>query len=51
MFPVFFLGSPSPKTARRRYPLTEDLQSGQKLDGVLVTNPFLKAPSVIFSRS
>jgi predicted nucleic acid-binding protein len=28
-----------------RYLLTEDLQSGQELDGVMVVNPFLSEPS------
>jgi predicted nucleic acid-binding protein len=28
-----------------RYLLTEDLQAGQDIDGVLVVNPFLSAPS------
>lgn len=28
-----------------RYLLTEDLQNGQKLDGILVINPFLTRPS------
>ena len=30
-----------------RYLLTEDLQSGQKLDGIEVVNPFLRGPESI----
>jgi len=33
------------KTASCRYLLTEDLQVGQKLDGVEVVNPFLRDPA------
>jgi predicted nucleic acid-binding protein len=37
------------KTAGCHYLLTEDLQPGQNLDGVYVTNPFLTLPSAILS--
>ena len=37
------------KTAGCRYLLTEDLQPGQNLEGVLVTNPFLTPPSSVLS--
>jgi len=37
------------KTAGCRYLLTEDLQSGQNLDGLQVTNPFLTAHSTILT--
>jgi predicted nucleic acid-binding protein len=30
-----------------RYLLTEDLQDGQELDGLLVVNPFLRAPAEV----
>lgn len=33
------------KSASCRYLLTEDLQTGQELDGLLVLNPFLSDPS------
>jgi predicted nucleic acid-binding protein len=33
------------KTASCRYLLTEDLQEGQELDGVVVVNPFRGGPS------
>jgi len=33
------------KFAACAYLLTEDLQSGQKLDGVEIVNPFLTNPS------
>jgi predicted nucleic acid-binding protein len=32
------------KAASCRYLLTEDLQAGQKLDGIEVVNPFLRSP-------
>jgi predicted nucleic acid-binding protein len=32
-----------------RYLLTEDLQAGQELDGVIVTNPFLHNPDALAS--
>jgi predicted nucleic acid-binding protein len=32
-----------------RYLLTEDLQSGQNLDGVIVVNPFTNAPDFLLS--
>jgi len=35
------------KSASCRYLLTEDLQDGQDLDGVLVINPFLHGPTAI----
>ncbi len=35
------------KAAFCRYLLTEDLQAGQKLDGVEVVNPFLTDPSML----
>lgn len=35
------------KASSCRYLLTEDLQTGQKLDGVEVVNPFLQRPSSI----
>jgi predicted nucleic acid-binding protein len=35
------------KAASCRYLLTEDLQEGQDLDGVLVVNPFLSSPREI----
>ncbi len=35
------------KTASCRYLLTEDLQSGQKLDGIEVVNPFLRGPESV----
>jgi len=37
------------KTSGCRYLLTEDLQAGQNLDGVQVTNPFLTPPSAVLS--
>ena len=33
-----------------RYLLTEDLQNGQELDGVLVINPFLTSPQLLFEK-
>jgi predicted nucleic acid-binding protein len=33
-----------------RYLLTEDLQNGQELDGVLVINPFLTSPQLLFAK-
>ena len=33
-----------------RYLLTEDLQSGQELDGVLVTSPFLDDPTTLIGK-
>jgi predicted nucleic acid-binding protein len=35
------------KTASCAYLLTEDLQTGQNLDGVEVVNPFLRDPSML----
>jgi predicted nucleic acid-binding protein len=35
------------KVCNCRYLLTEDLQSGQKLDGIEVVNPFLRGPESI----
>jgi predicted nucleic acid-binding protein len=35
------------KSIRCRYLLTEDLQAGQNLDGVLVINPFLTEPAAL----
>jgi predicted nucleic acid-binding protein len=35
------------KAASCRYLLTEDLQTGQKLDGIEVVNPFLRAPESV----
>lgn len=35
------------RTAACAYLLTEDLQDGQRLDGVLVVNPFLHQPSAV----
>lgn len=35
------------KAASCRYLLTEDLQAGQKLDGIEVVNPFLREPESI----
>ena len=35
------------KTASCRYLLTEDLQAGQKLDGIEVVNPFLRGPESV----
>jgi predicted nucleic acid-binding protein len=35
------------KVSDCRYLLTEDLQSGQKLDGIEVVNPFLRGPESI----
>jgi predicted nucleic acid-binding protein len=35
------------KVCRCHYLLTEDLQSGQKLDGIEVVNPFLRGPESI----
>lgn len=35
------------KDAACKYLLTEDLQSGQDLDGLMVVNPFLHAPASI----
>jgi predicted nucleic acid-binding protein len=35
------------KVASCRYLLTEDLQEGQEVDGVLVVNPFRSGPSTI----
>jgi predicted nucleic acid-binding protein len=32
-----------------RYLLTEDLQAGQDLDGIIVTNPFLTIPASLLS--
>jgi len=34
-------------TASCRYLLTEDLQSGQDFDGVVVVNPFLRSPNEV----
>jgi predicted nucleic acid-binding protein len=36
------------KTASCRYLLTEHFQAGQKLDGIEVVNPFLRAPDSVF---
>jgi predicted nucleic acid-binding protein len=33
-----------------RFLLTEDLQSGQDLDGLLVVNPFLRDPASLFNQ-
>jgi predicted nucleic acid-binding protein len=33
------------KVASCRYLLTEDLQADQDIDGVIVINPFLRAPA------
>ncbi|MGH9621627.1 MAG: PIN domain-containing protein [Bryobacteraceae bacterium] len=38
------------KSASCRYLLTEDLQAGQELDGLLVVNPFLADPSSLPDR-
>jgi len=35
------------KAASCRYLLTEDLQAGQKLDGIEVVNPFLRGPESV----
>jgi predicted nucleic acid-binding protein len=35
------------KAASCRYLLTEDLQAGQKLDGIEVVNPFLRSPESV----
>jgi predicted nucleic acid-binding protein len=35
------------KAASCRYLLTEDLQAGQRLDGIEVVNPFLRAPASV----
>jgi predicted nucleic acid-binding protein len=35
------------KTASCQYLLTEDFQAGQKLDGIEVVNPFLRAPESV----
>ncbi|MGA8436820.1 MAG: hypothetical protein WB762_30045 [Candidatus Sulfotelmatobacter sp.] len=35
------------KAASCRYLLTEDLQAGQKLDGIEVVNPFIASPESI----
>ena len=35
------------KAAACRYLLTEDLQAGQKLDGIEVVNPFLRSPESV----
>ena len=35
------------KSTGCRYLLTEDLQAGQELDGVVVVNPFLSAPASV----
>jgi predicted nucleic acid-binding protein len=35
------------KVAACRYLLTEDLQAGQKLDGIEVVNPFLRSPESV----
>jgi predicted nucleic acid-binding protein len=35
------------KASSCRYLLTEDLQAGQKLDGIVVVNPFLSGPELI----
>ena len=35
------------KVASCRYLLTEDLQTGQKLDGIEVVNPFLRGPESV----
>jgi predicted nucleic acid-binding protein len=39
------------KSASCRFLLTEDLQSGQDFDGLLVINPFLRDPASIASSS
>jgi predicted nucleic acid-binding protein len=36
------------RTASCRFLLTEDLQNGQKLDGIEVVNPFLRDPASLF---
>ena len=36
------------QVAECRYLLTEDLQDGQELDGVIVVNPFIHTPQDIF---
>jgi len=36
------------QVAQCRYLLTEDLQDGQELDGVIVVNPFIHTPQDIF---
>jgi predicted nucleic acid-binding protein len=38
------------KSAGCRYLLTEDLQTNQELDGVMVVNPFLSAPASVSLR-
>ncbi len=38
------------KSAFCRFLLTEDLQSGQDLDGLLVVNPFLRDPASLFNQ-
>jgi predicted nucleic acid-binding protein len=38
------------KSASCRFLLTEDLQSGQDLDGLLVVNPFLRDPASLFNQ-
>jgi predicted nucleic acid-binding protein len=38
------------KTAGCRYLLTEDLQAGQELDGIIVTDPFQSDPSDIIQK-
>ena len=35
------------KTASCRYLLTEDLQAGQKMDGIEIVNPFLRSPESV----
>jgi predicted nucleic acid-binding protein len=38
------------KSAECRHLLTEDLQAGQELDGVMIVNPFETTPSFLSSR-
>jgi predicted nucleic acid-binding protein len=38
------------KSASCRFLLTEDLQSGQDLDGLLVVSPFLRDPASLFNQ-
>jgi predicted nucleic acid-binding protein len=38
------------KSASCRFLLTEDLQSGQDLDGLLVVNPFLRDPASLLNQ-
>ena len=39
------------KTSSCRHLLTEDLQAGQNLDGVIVLNPFITSPNALLTNN